>query len=571
MEEQPSPPASSGDNFGSFFQNPSPSDSPSFQREAPFLAHDGQREAQSPAPPSPSSVSRSASSPALGPVKPSFMASWGLFQSEEASRSGEAVRHPLMGGDPLIDSDDEIPTTTSLVSPKKPPASASSTTKTTSASTTSPAVVSSGNPSNNPDLLQFSGLSLYQTTSNVTHLRKLARQGAWRTLVEKVKDAKKRGALAMPDEEVTYGTYHLLALMKLRSYGAAADELVVLGDLDSPHYQYEQHPLLYPGKSGSMVPFALRCMHAELPHRTGQTSTTMERLYALLAHCNSRIESLQAASAGSTNVFAPSDTPTINDVPAEEKDVNVELVEGNPEGGKEEAGDEKFLEEVSTSREEEDFGEFVASETATTVSAAVKPLLVWMRRKEAVIYNLVSHHLHQKQFVVALQWLNRLLARTPTDGNLLSKVGYVQLQLGDIEGAQLTFSKVEALLSDPPSDTLLINLVGRNRGLLHFAEKQYSKAFDEFNAVLGRDPTDAVSANNKALCLMYSRELLGATQVLEDCLQTSPQSTLNETVVLNLCSMYELTSINSSDAKRTLSTWLLNHAPDDFDLSCTRL
>jgi len=302
------------------------------------------------------------------------------------------------------------------------------------------------------------------------------------------------------------------------------------------------------GIAGSMVPFALRCMHAELPHRTGQTSTTMERLYALLTHCNSRvshssvftisplhvrilhlltvvrplsffdrprtgletvshtsyllglsdqIESLQAASAGSTNVFAPSDTPTINDVPAEEKDVNVELVEGNPEGGKEEAGDEKFLEEVGTSREEEDFGEFVASETATTVSAAVKPLLVWMRRKEAVIYNLVSHHLHQKQFVVALQWLNRLLARTPTDGNLLSKVGYVQLQLGDIEGAQLTFSKVEALLSDPPSDTLLINLVGRNRGLLHFAEKQYSKAFDEFNAVLGRDPTDAVSANNK--------------------------------------------------------------------------
>jgi hypothetical protein len=68
--------------------------------------------------------------------------------------------------------------------------------------------------------------------------------------VEKVKDAKKRGALAMPDEEVTYGTYHLLALMKLRSYGAAADELAALGDLDSPHYQYEQHPLLYPGKSG---------------------------------------------------------------------------------------------------------------------------------------------------------------------------------------------------------------------------------------------------------------------------------------------------------------------------------
>ena len=75
----------------------------------------------------------------------------------------------------------------------------------------------------------------------------------------------------------------------------------------------------------------------------------------------------------------------------------------------------------------------------------------------------------------------------------------------------------------------------------------------------------------QALCLMYQRELIGATSVLEDSLQSSPRSTLNETLVLNLCSMYELASMNSVESKRTLSAWLLNHAPDDFDLSCTRL
>lgn len=67
-----------------------------------------------------------------------------------------------------------------------------------------------------------------------------------------MKAAKKRGALATPDEELTYGTYHLLALMKLRSFGAAADELAALGDLDSPNYQYDQYPSLYPGKSGQL-------------------------------------------------------------------------------------------------------------------------------------------------------------------------------------------------------------------------------------------------------------------------------------------------------------------------------
>jgi hypothetical protein len=41
--------------------------------------------------------------------------------------------------------------------------------------------------------------------------------------------------------------------------------------------------------TGSMVPFALRWMHAELPHRTGQMATTIERLYALLDYCNSKV------------------------------------------------------------------------------------------------------------------------------------------------------------------------------------------------------------------------------------------------------------------------------------------
>jgi len=76
------------------------------------------------------------------------------------------------------------------------------------------------------------------------------RQGAWRALVDKVKGAKARGSLTTPVEELNYATYHLLALMKLRSYGAAGDELAAVGDLDSSHYRYEEYPSVYPDKSG---------------------------------------------------------------------------------------------------------------------------------------------------------------------------------------------------------------------------------------------------------------------------------------------------------------------------------
>lgn len=66
------------------------------------------------------------------------------------------------------------------------------------------------------------------------------------------------------------------------------------------------------------------------------------------------------------------------------------------------------VEEVGTTVEEEDFGEFVASDT--TVSE--KLLLTWLRRKEVIVFALVGHHLFQKQYIVALQWMNQLLARS---------------------------------------------------------------------------------------------------------------------------------------------------------------
>ena len=80
----------------------------------------------------------------------------------------------------------------------------------------------------------------------------LQRQGAWRAVIDKVKAAKQRGALTTPVEELNFATYHLLALMKLRSYGAAADELAAVGDLDATHYRYEQYPSVYPDKSGML-------------------------------------------------------------------------------------------------------------------------------------------------------------------------------------------------------------------------------------------------------------------------------------------------------------------------------
>jgi hypothetical protein len=78
------------------------------------------------------------------------------------------------------------------------------------------------------------------------------RQGSWKLLIERVKDAQRRGLLSTPDQEIAYGTYHLLALMKLQDFRAAALEIAAFGDLNAPQYRFENHPQLYPEKSGQL-------------------------------------------------------------------------------------------------------------------------------------------------------------------------------------------------------------------------------------------------------------------------------------------------------------------------------
>lgn len=142
------------------------------------------------------------------------------------------------------------------------------------------------------------------------------------------------------------------------------------------------------------------------------------------------------------------------------------------------------------------------------------------------------------------------------------------MQLGDLNGARAVFDRVEGLGKEEKG---FKNLVNRNRALVYIVGKDYVSAVKEYDVCIERDPADAVAINNKALCLMYLRDLSDSIKVLEDALERLPTVALNETVVVNLCSMYELAYVNNSEIKKTLRNWIARVAPDDFDSSCTRI
>ncbi|KAG6531262.1 trafficking protein particle complex subunit 12-like [Zingiber officinale] len=330
---------------------------------------------------------------------------------------------------------------------------------------------------------------------DVPSLLALSRRGQWRAVLDAVAVARRSHGL-LPHHHLVCLAVSALALSKLRRFSDAAAEIDALdAPLDSPRFRFESYPSSYPGRSGSMVPFALRFLHADLPQRLGTRSVTVDRLYALF-----------------------------------------DLVRS------------KILEET------------------TTASADL-----WRRREVFVIASLCCNHFVHREFEAALALVRLLLERDPSDPLLLSRLGYVQLQIGDLTGAKASFARLENLHPSGERTVELENLVGRNKALEFIVVKDYAAAVREYEECIERDPADVVALNNKALCLMYSRDLSDSIKVLEGALERVPTAALNETLVVNLCSMYELAYVNHGDVKKTLSNWIAQVAPDDFDPSCTRI
>ncbi|VVB09784.1 unnamed protein product [Arabis nemorensis] len=345
--------------------------------------------------------------------------------------------------------------------------------------------------------------SLDELTHDLGSLHELSTRGSWEAILEKIAQARALFLLTKPHEHLTYLTYQVIALAKLRRSDEAAHELNSLHDFDGTHYRYESFPEIYPNRKGSMVPFTLRWLYALIPTKLGNRQEGLDRLYTLLDFVRDRVREKESQSF----------------------DCSVEL---------------------------------------------------WKKRETFVMNCLLGFHLGHKEFGISLDLIKELINRDPLDAVLISKLGSVQMQFGDVEGAKTTFNRVEKMLNEGKNNGLLNesqfkNLVGRNKALVYVVGKDYVSAVREYEECIERDNSDIVAVNNKALCLMSLRDLSDAIKVMESALERVPTAALNESLVVNLCSMYELAYVNHTDVKRTLNNWIARVAPDDFDSSCTRI
>ncbi|CAI9271971.1 unnamed protein product [Lactuca saligna] len=296
---------------------------------------------------------------------------------------------------------------------------------------------------------------------DLSSLQELACRGAWRSVLDKVAQARSKSLLSKPHEHLIYLSYNAIALTKLRRFSEAVAELdLVEKGLDI--YRYETYPHHYPNRHGSMAPFVLRWLHAELPSKLGRRQETLDRFYLLL--------------------------------------------------------------------------QFIREKLTKNLPNASRQ--VWSKREGLVINSIISHQLCYKEFGVCLDLMKDLIKRDSTPvarAILMAKLGYIQMQYGDLEGARGTFGLIEGIVNDGNGEIEMKNLVNRNKALMFMVEKDYLSAVREYQECIDRDGSDVVAINNKALCLMYMRDLSDSIKVMENALERIPTAALNEIFVVNLC------------------------------------
>ncbi|XP_062981197.1 trafficking protein particle complex subunit 12 [Elgaria multicarinata webbii] len=303
----------------------------------------------------------------------------------------------------------------------------------------------------------------------------------------------------------------LALLVKLGLFQNAEMEFEPFGNLDQPDLYYEYYPHVYPGRKGSMVPFSMRILHAELQQYLGNPQESLDRLHTMNTICTKILDNLEHGLA---------EDGSITNITQENRHASVQL---------------------------------------------------WRSRLGRVMYSTANCLLMMKDYVLAVETYHTVIKYYPEqETQLLSGIGRIFLQIGDIKMAEKYFQDVEKETQklDGLKNQIMVLM---NRAFLHLGQNNFAEAHKFFTEILKVDPSNAVANNNAAVCLLYLGKLKESLRQLEGMVQQDPKHYLHESVLFNLTTMYELESSRSMQKKQALLEAVAVKEGDSFNTQCLKL
>ncbi|XP_054964283.1 trafficking protein particle complex subunit 12 isoform X7 [Pan paniscus] len=196
---------------------------------------------------------------------------------------------------------------------------------------------------------------------------------------------------------------------------------------------------------------------------------------------------------------------------------------------------------------------------------------LWRSRLGRVMYSMANCLLLMKDYVLAVEAYHSVIKYYPEqEPQLLSGIGRISLQIGDIKTAEKYFQDVEKVTQklDGLQGKIMVLM---NSAFLHLGQNNFAEAHRFFTEILRMDPTNAVANNNAAVCLLYLGKLKDSLRQLEAMVQQDPRHYLHESVLFNLTTMYELESSRSMQKKQALLEAVAGKEGDSFNTQCLKL
>ena len=328
----------------------------------------------------------------------------------------------------------------------------------------------------------------------------------------------------------------LALLVKLRQFSTAEAEAAAFGSLESPDLFYQFYPDLHPGKRGSLVPWGLRLLLAELPSYNNKQVVAMNRLL--------RLQRL------------------------------VKEIIGNLEAGMEadgQAGD--------CGEEKQRLG-----------------LEIWRERERQVVRCLVNSCLLHQDYEAAVKCLQMLKeVETPAKmASLLSATGRVYLQLGSLALADISFSQAakarETAAGGEKEKEVEVEAL-LDSAFLAIGQGQFQTAAERFSSaeklVSATSKQGKMINNNIAVCLLYVGKLKEGLARLESDITEDPaniqvklqaggntrqiSSCFQGNIMLNLATLYELESSYAMQKKIGMLGMVSQYSSDSFNISALKL
>ncbi|CAH7038073.1 Trappc12 [Phodopus roborovskii] len=303
----------------------------------------------------------------------------------------------------------------------------------------------------------------------------------------------------------------LALLVKLGLFQNAEVEFEPFGNLDQPDLYYEYYPHVYPGRRGSMVPFSMRILHAELQQYLGNPQESLDRLHRVKTVCSKILVNLEQGLA---------EDGGLSNVTQESRQASIQL---------------------------------------------------WRSRLGRMLYSMANCLLLMKDYVLAVDAYHAVIKYYPEqEPQLLSGIGRILLQIGDIKTAEKYFQDVEKATKklDGLQGKIMVLM---NRAFLYLGQNNFADAHKFFTEILRMDPANAVANNNAAVCLLYLGKLKDSLRQLEAMVQQDPRHYLHESVLFNLTTMYELESSRSMQKKQSLLEAVASKEGDSFNTQCLKL